>query len=192
MTDNRGYVYPILQEIKAFHDKFILNTEVQSVRKTVDNKYIVTTNKGNYTAKHVVVSFSSGVLLAKKVQFQPDLPTWKTEALKYVPMGHYCKYFFKFPYQFWEKNVTYIILATTPRGHYAHWQNMNQPHLYPGSNILLATLLGETCNEKDKVDDETVIKEAMKTIRIQKDYTNAPDPIGTIICLSVLGQLLLR
>ena len=106
VTDPRGYNYPITREIEPFREKFILNTEVKTVRKTIDDKYIVNTSKGSYTAKHVVVSFSSGVLLAKKVQFQPDLPTWKTEALKYVPMGHYCKYFFKFPYQFWEKNVT--------------------------------------------------------------------------------------
>ena len=55
---------------------------------------------------------------------------------------------------------------------------MNQAHFYPGSNILLATLTGETCRLKDSVDDATVIKEAMKVIRIQKDYKNAPDPIG--------------
>lgn len=178
VTDPRGYNYPVSQEIKPFREKFVLNTEVQSVVRKWGGRFYVTTNKGVYRAKHVIVSFSSGVLLANKVRFQPPLPAWKTAALQYVPMGHYCKYFFKFPYQFWEDKVTYIIIGTKPRGHYVHWQNMNQPHFYPGSNILLATLTGEMCKETDSKDDATVIKEAMKIIRHQVDYKNAPDPIA--------------
>ena len=116
VTDPRGYNFPVFQEIKPFHEKIHLNTEVQSIVKTDNNHYIVTTNKGTYKAKHVIVTFSSGVLLAEKIRFQPPLPSWKMEALRYVPMGHYCKYFFKFPYQFWEDGVTYIILANHKRG----------------------------------------------------------------------------
>ena len=181
VTDPRGYIYPLLQEIKPFREKFILNTEVNSVTKTNNNKYLVNTNRGTYKAQHVIVSFSSGVLLAEKVKFQPKLPTWKMDALKMVPMGHYCKYFFKFPYQFWE-NTTVIILANERRGHYIHWQNLNQKHFHPGSNILVATLTGETCRLKDVVDDETVVREAMEVIRKQKDYSDAPNPIGELLC----------
>jgi len=178
VSDPRGYNYPLLQEIKPFRKKIVLKTEVKSVIQQGENKYLVTTNKGVYKAKHVITTFSSGVLLAEKVQFKPKLPSWKMEALQYVPMGHYCKYFFKFPYQFWEEGVSYILLATKTRGHYVHWQNMNQAHFYPGSNILLATLTGETCKEKEALDDATIIEEAMKVIRIQKDYKSAPDPIA--------------
>ena len=55
VTDPRGYNYPITREIEPFREKFILNTEVKSVRKTIHDKYMVATNKGNYIAKHKLI-----------------------------------------------------------------------------------------------------------------------------------------
>jgi len=178
VNDDRGYFYPMEQEIRPFRHKIRLNTEIASIMRTPDRKYsVITSNHRVYRAKHVVVTFSSGVLLANKVVFKPPIPSWKMNSLQKVPMGHYCKFFFQFPYQFWEDS-TYIVLATKVRGNYVHWQNMNRAHLFPGSNILLCTLTGQMCKEKQLLSDEVVTKEAMKILRIQKPYKDAPDPIA--------------
>lgn len=188
VNDNRGYFYPMEQEIRPFRHKIRLNTEIASIQRTPDGKYTVTTSKHQiYRAKNVVVSFSSGVLLASKVHFSPPLPTWKMNALQKVPMGHYCKFFFQFPYQFWENSV-YIVLATKVRNNYVHWQNLNKPHLFPGSHILLCTVTGEECKQKQLLSDAQIIKEAMAILRIQKPYNNAPDPIGKTF-FSYSGQI---
>ena len=55
----------------------------------------VTTTSGTFTAKHAIVTFSPGVLTSRRVTFEPELPDWKVEALSYVPMGDYCRFFFR-------------------------------------------------------------------------------------------------
>jgi len=179
VTDKRGYMHGFFQEIKPFRNKFVLNTEVQNVKRS-NNRFVVRTSNGrSYTAKHVIVTFSSNVLLARHhVLFTPPLPSWKVEVLKMVPLSHYCKTYFRFPYQFWESDVTYIVLATRVRGNYMHWQNFNLPGTFPGSFVLLSTLTGETCVKKQHISDQQMIKEAMAVLRVA--YKDAPEPVEIV------------
>ena len=56
-----------------------------------------------------------------------------------------------------------------------HWQNYNH-ELYPGKNILLATLTGDICYEKHLYTDAEVKKEIAKVLK--KVFPGATEPIG--------------
>ena len=152
-----------------------MNNEVATVKRLGKDKYEVTTSNGTkYHSKHVLITFSSGVLLSGNVNFLPKLPAWKMESLNMVPMSHYCKIFLRFDKQFWD-NFRYMMIATKFKGHYMHWQNYNH-ELYPGKNILVATLTGDICYENHLYTDAEIKKEIAKVLK--KVFPGATESIG--------------
>lgn len=65
--------------------------------QTLPAGYEVTTLNGQtFFAEHVVVTVSTGVLAAKKIEFDPPLPQWKQDAIKANPMGNLEKVILEF------------------------------------------------------------------------------------------------
>lgn len=61
---------------------------------TSDNKVTVSTKEGKqFTGKHVIVTASVGVLKSGLIEFSPELPKWKTEALSNFEMAEFNKVF---------------------------------------------------------------------------------------------------
>ena len=175
MKDPRGYIYPLLEEIKPFRNKILLQNNVKEIRRVANKKYEVFTSNGTkYIAKHVLVTFSSGVLQSDYVKFNPKLPAWKIEALNMVPMNHYCKIFFLFKKKFWD-NAGYVMFATKFNGEYLHWQNFEIPGLYSGKPVLQVVLVGDLCYENHFYTDNEIKTEVTKILK--KVYVNATAPI---------------
>jgi hypothetical protein len=57
---------------------------------------LVETAAGKYHAHRVVVTVSTGVLAARRIAFAPELPEWKWEAIRGLPMGLLNKIIFRF------------------------------------------------------------------------------------------------
>ncbi len=57
---------------------------------------LVETSEGKYHARRVVVTVSTGVLAARRIAFAPELPEWKWEAIRGLPMGLLNKIIFRF------------------------------------------------------------------------------------------------
>ena len=57
---------------------------------------LVETAAGKYHARRVVVTVSTGVLAARRIAFAPELPEWKWEAIRGLPMGLLNKIIFRF------------------------------------------------------------------------------------------------
>ena len=176
VADPRGYEYIIQEEAKEFSNKIRFHHEVKSIERRPDGIYRVTMSSWNrFYARHVLVTFSTGVLLSDEINFKPSLPIWKRQALSMVPMGHYCKIFMKFPKAFWD-NKGYILLANRLRGRYMHYQNYKQTALFPDANILLLTMTGESCHESHHLSDAEITQEIMATLR--RVYPFATYPTG--------------
>jgi monoamine oxidase len=75
-----------------------LNSPVTAIRygAAADGGVLVETAAGKYHARRVVVTVSTGVLAARKIAFAPDLPAWKWEAIRGLPMGLLNKIIFRF------------------------------------------------------------------------------------------------
>ena len=72
---------------------------------------IETAGGANYHAQRVVVTVSTGVLAAHRITFDPELPAWKWEAIRDLPMGVLNKVVFQFngPILDHERNSEWVL-----------------------------------------------------------------------------------
>lgn len=75
-----------------------LNSPVTAIRygAAAGGGVLVETATGKYRGRRVVVTVSTGVLAARKIAFAPELPAWKWEAIRSLPMGLLNKIIFRF------------------------------------------------------------------------------------------------
>jgi monoamine oxidase len=76
-----------------------LNSPVTAIHygNAADGGVLVeTASGGKYRARRVVVTVSTGVLAAHRIAFSPELPEWKWEAIRGLPMGLLNKIIFRF------------------------------------------------------------------------------------------------
>lgn len=76
-----------------------LNSPVTAIKygEGADDGVIVETSTGRtYRGRRVVVTVSTGVLAARRIAFYPELPEWKWEAIRGLPMGLLNKVVFQF------------------------------------------------------------------------------------------------
>jgi monoamine oxidase len=76
-----------------------LNSPVTAIEygTRADGGVLVETAGGRtYRGRRVVVTVSTGVLAARRIAFQPELPEWKWEAIHQLPMGLLNKVVFQF------------------------------------------------------------------------------------------------
>ncbi|KAI8842004.1 amine oxidase [Chytriomyces cf. hyalinus JEL632] len=150
----------------------------------------VTCSDGSvYTASHVIITFSIGVLKFGQVKFEAELPAWKRRALDSFHMPAYTKIFVEFETQFWDKEQFILYGAwggasltestTRRRGvNYPVWQNLNaDAYLHDGpfggtagersgkSAILMATVTGLESERVEALTDNQVLDEVMHVLR---------------------------
>lgn len=103
----RGYKYIFVQEARELFGQNLddarlkLSTTVKTIDYSKKGGIVVTTDKGKFSAPHVVSTFSVGVLQHQDVSFVPRLPDWKREAIFTFAMATYQKIFLLFERQFW-------------------------------------------------------------------------------------------
>lgn len=75
-----------------------LNSPVTAIQygAAVGGGVQVETAGGKFRGRRVVVTVSTGVLAARKIAFTPELPAWKWEAIRGLPMGLLNKIVFRF------------------------------------------------------------------------------------------------
>lgn len=159
-------------------DKVVLGARVRtieyaagSVRVTVDRK---DGQQDIYSAKHAIVTFSTGVLQKGVVDFQPALPTWKTKAIESLPLGQYTKVFLQFDQAFWDDTFEYFMFAANDRGKFPIWINLNKFTSFAGKNILVAHLVDDLSAQAANSSPEQVLNEAIKYLRTM--FPGAPEP----------------
>ena len=68
-----------------------LNQKVRKVVAKQEQTDVICASGITVSAKNVVFALPIGVLKAKGIQFQPDLPDWKREAIDCIGFGNVCK-----------------------------------------------------------------------------------------------------
>ncbi|XP_067026364.1 uncharacterized protein [Acropora muricata] len=181
VTDSRGYVHIVecLADmfLKPSDSRLRLNTIVNEVKYN-DNGVYVTSAKGDvFFAKFALVTFSIGVLKSGLVQFKPQLPPWKIEAIFKLNMVIYTKIYLKFPWKFWD-NYEYIFYACKRRGYYTIMQDLEADSRLPkGTNILLVTVTGEESVRLEYQSNEQTQEEIMEVLKNMYGR-NIPRPEG--------------
>ena len=151
--------------VKASDSRSLLNTIATEVKYNNNGVY-VTSAKGNvFFAKFALVTFSIGVLKSGLVQFKPQLPSQKVEAIFELNMVIYTKMFLKFPWKGWDDNE-YILCASKRRGYYTVMRDLEADSSLPkGTNILLVTVTGEESIILEHQSNEQTQKEIIGVLK---------------------------
>ena len=149
---------------------------VSEIQHSNSGVTVVTTDGSKYTADHVLVTFSPGVLTSNAIKFKPALPTWKTDALHLRPMSYLCKIYLQFPLRFWDY-TSHILFAQSHFGDHTHWNYFDKANEISMDRTLLLQLTGDQCRESEQMSDDEVSMKAMMSLK--KVYgNNIPKPKG--------------
>lgn len=112
--DQRGFKHFLHAEASEFllPHQLSLSSTVSTINTTSSTSISVTLADGRtLTAKHALVTFSTGVLQHDDVLFVPKLPSWKVEAVESMKMATYTKIFLVFERKFWHDTEVRIMQA---------------------------------------------------------------------------------
>lgn len=99
-----GYriILDILMGKKSFKDKIKLSTEVSTINYTDSKVLVKCSDDRTYVADHVIVTVPLGVLKSKTIDFVPELPEDKREAVERMDFGGVYKLILYFPEPWWD------------------------------------------------------------------------------------------
>jgi monoamine oxidase len=127
------------------------------------NTVIVTTNEDEYIADKVVVTLPLGVLKAGKIEFAPSLPKPTADAIAKLEMGVLNKCYLRFSEVFWPEDVDWLEYIPTKHGEWTEWVSFARVARQP---ILLGFNAGNRAREIETWNDEQIVDDAMRTLRI--------------------------
>ncbi|KAL2634582.1 hypothetical protein R1flu_006061 [Riccia fluitans] len=172
-ADLRGFatiIQPVASYLQSQDGKYLdprlkLEKVVNKIVYTKDGVTVSTEDGSTYTAKAAILTVSLGVLQSKLIDFQPDLPFWKLEAIFEFNMGIYTKIFLKFPYKFWrtEPGTEFFLYADDSRGYYPVWQHLERE--YPGSNVIFVTVTDDESRRIEQQSNNETLAEIMDVLR---------------------------
>jgi len=137
------------------------NTKVHAIDYSSD-KILLNTSNGNYKADKVIVTVPLGVLKKNIIQFMPDLPVEKKQAIKNTGMNHVNKFLVTFNACFWHDSE-FIILAKENPNKYSWFLNVNKTH--QNSNALLTFAYGMDALESEKRTDSQIKDEIYNNLK---------------------------
>lgn len=103
------------------------------------DRVTVVTDRGEHRAHRAVVTVSLGVLKAGAIEFVPQLPPRKLQAITSVGFNAVEKYLFVWERAFWD-DVPFIFYTPERRDVFNYFVNLNAVHL--GSNALMTFAVG--------------------------------------------------
>ncbi|NBF18709.1 monoamine oxidase, partial [Pseudomonas sp. Fl4BN2] len=102
---------------------------VNSISYNADTDVTVSTSKGVFAGRRVVVTLPLGVLQSGAVSFSPELPAAKQTAIAKLGMGLLNKCYLRFPYSFWDGGLDWInyVPDRTRYGRWTEWVSFTRP-----------------------------------------------------------------
>jgi monoamine oxidase len=144
--------------------KLELSQEVTRVRVGKDSVE-VETRRGTFDADYVIVTVPLGVLKSGRISFEPPISERKSEAISRLGMGLLHKTWLKFPTSFWKNDLTDPLMGfrNSQRGFFCEWLNFEA---LLGAPVLLGFNAGEEAERVESMDDDDIVAEAMKVLRL--------------------------
>lgn len=132
----------------------------------------VTTNQGQVTGTHAIITLPLGVLKRGAVTFTPALPAAKVTAINRLNMGVLNKTYLRFPRVFWDRDVEWLDYIGERTGEWAEWLNV---YYYTKQPILLGFNAGAYGAAIERMTDEAIVAGAMTALRTIYG-SSMPDP----------------
>lgn len=163
-------------------DRVRLSSRVERVSYGESGVAIAVEGGETFTADQVILTPTIAVLKSGSIQFDPPLPTYRRALLdRFNGTTFYAKLFLKFPHSFWPQYTLFSMLSNDPenpsdRGRFGSLVNLNHPHFFPGSNILVLEQVGDLALAVERDPIELSISRTMVALRTMFGQ-NIPEPI---------------
>lgn len=138
-----------------------LGTAVTEIAYADDGVEVIA-GGSSFEADYAVVSVPLGILKAKKISFDPPLPSSFQAKIDRLGFGSVTKIAFKFDEAFWETDVQYFGMMTEPRGRWNYWVNYRT---FSQENILLGLSIGAYAPIADRMSDAEMTEDALDVLR---------------------------
>ncbi|MBX7241184.1 MAG: FAD-dependent oxidoreductase [Bacteroidia bacterium] len=156
-----------------------LNVQLNQRVSKVDysGKKIQVTHNGSMTeADYVIVSVPLGVLKANAIQFMPDLPATKLNAVEKVGMSCVNKFLLTWDTAFWD-DVQYLSYTPDAKDKFNYFVNLKKFH--PTVNALMTFAYADYARLTENMTDTQVISEIM--VHLKDMYGNSiPNPTNML------------
>ena len=138
-----------------------------------DSDVKLVTDKDEFSVDHVIVTLPLGVLKAGSVQFIPELPVEKQEAIKQLGMGVLNKCYLRFSDAFWPNDVDWLEYIPENHGAWSEWVSFKRVADVP---VLLGFNAADRGKEIEAWSDAEIVESAMHTLRTIYGQ-NIPQPL---------------
>lgn len=138
-------------------------------------KVKVKTDRGVFTADHVVVTLPIGVLQSDMVRFTPALPRAKHNAIAAARLGVVNKLFLQFDEQFWDVDPVLLMHASEPQNRWPVFLNFQK---VVGKPILMAFNSAEFGLATESLSQQALVRRALGVLRAMYGEGNVPEPTG--------------
>ena len=186
ITDSRGYKGIIDHLAQNITSKIKTEKVVKQIKYDSNGIEVRTKDGAIFKAKYGLCTFSTGVLASDLVEFIPELPKWKKDAIIRIPLAYYTNIYVRFPNAFWEDNE-FIYNAGSFTEAFPGLYNLNKKGIHEGSNILLFTAVEDHSLRIEAQSENETKAEVMKTLREMYPNVNVPEPTGKADL--VIGEL---
>ncbi|NJM08619.1 FAD-dependent oxidoreductase [Candidatus Gracilibacteria bacterium] len=122
----------------------------------------VSSSRGVYSARSVVMTLPLGVLKRGGLRFTPELPRAKQDAIAQLGMGLLNKVYLRFPRRFWQDEAELIGYIAERKGEWAEWLNIAA---YSDEPVLLGFNAASYARKLETMSDTQVVAAAMSVLR---------------------------
>ncbi|KUI60402.1 Lysine-specific histone demethylase 1A [Cytospora mali] len=143
-------------------------------------------------ADYVVNTIPLGVLKHGNIEFQPPLPSWKTEAIDRLGFGVLNKVILVYKEAFWDKDRDIFGMLQTPinrlslnqkdyttrRGRFFQWFNVTNT---TGMPCLLALMAGDAGYDTEITPNDELVAEATEILRMRYGARVPSQPLEAIV-----------
>ena len=106
-----------------------LNTVVKKIDWSGKDIH-VDTNKGRLKCNKLIITVSTGILMAGDIEFSPALPDWKQQAIHNLPLGNYNNLFFSYEPGTFENREWHIVYSNQDKSLSIQVGQFKQDYLY--------------------------------------------------------------
>ena len=146
----------------------------------------------SFEADRVVFSAPLGVLKSQYINFEPPLPSWKSDAIGRMGFGLLNKLIMVFEKPFWDTERDMFGLLRAPRDNAGqeqanYKQCRGQFYLFwncidtSGLPVLIALMAGEAAWEAERTPDAFLVEDCLHQLRNVFGPQNVPPPVESVV-----------
>ncbi|XP_057495297.1 lysine-specific histone demethylase 1 homolog 1-like [Actinidia eriantha] len=173
---NERFIWALAEDLPIFYDR-----RVESIRYGVDGVLVCANGQG-YRGDMVLCTASLGVLKKGSIEFVPELPQRKKDAIERLGFGLLNKVAMLFPYAFWGGEIDtfgHLTEDSSMRGEFFLFYSYSS---VSGGPLLVALVAGEAAIKFEKMSPVEAVERVLEILRgiFNPKGVAVPNPIQAV------------